>query len=280
MHTYLDAAALESFATHLREDEKSEATIEKYVRDVRSFAEWLGGREPSKDAALLWKAELLRRQYAPATVNAKLAALNRFFLCCGRGECRVKPLRIQRRVFCRSERELTRLEYRKLVDTAQRSRRSRTALIMETICATGIRVSELRYITVEAARRGETSIALKGKVRAILLPRRLSQKLLRYARKNGIGSGSIFRNATGECISRKRIWSDMKFICRMAGVAPSKVFPHNLRHLFAVTYYNVCRDMNKLADVLGHSCIETTRTYLITSGKEHALYLEQLKLVV
>ena len=243
MHTYLDAAALESFATHLREDEKSEATIEKYVRDVRSFAEWLGGREPSKDAALLWKAELLRRQYAPATVNAKLAALNRFFLCCGRGECRVKPLRIQRRVFCRSERELTRLEYRKLVDTAQRSRRSRTALIMETICATGIRVSELRYITVEAARRGETSIALKGKVRAILLPRRLSQKLLRYARKNGIGSGSI-------------------------------------RHLFAVTYYNVCRDMNKLADVLGHSCIETTRTYLITSGKEHALYLEQLKLVV
>ena len=279
MKTKLTAALLSGFPAYLREDEKSKATIEKYTRDAAAFSLWLNNRPLSKDEALLWKAGLAE-QYAPATVNAKIAALNRFFLYCGRSDCRIKPLRIQRRVFRRSDRELTRREYLQLVETAQQKGSAQTALLMETICATGIRVSELRYITVEAVRRGEACIALKGKIRVVLLPKKLSRKLLRFAQKKKITSGAIFRAANGECLSRKRVWADMKAASRMAGIASSKVFPHNLRHLFAVTYYNKCHDISKLADVLGHSCVETTRIYLISSGKEHALYLEQLRLVV
>ena len=272
--------ASEEFAARLAEEEKSAATIEKYLRDVTAFFRWLGKKPLAKETVLLWKAELLRRGYAAVTVNAKLAALNRYLLFTGRTDCRVRPLRIQRRVFRRSERELSQREYRELIDTARSQGMERTALIMETICATGIRVSELRYITVEAAKRGESSVALKGKIRMILLPRKLCAKLLKYAKQKNITAGEIFLSPSGESLGRKRIWSDMKAVCRLTGIAPSKVFPHNLRHLFAVTYYNMCHDVAKLADVLGHSSIETTRIYLISTGREHALYLEQMKLVV
>ena len=272
--------ASEEFAARLAEEEKSAATIEKYLRDVTAFFRWLGKKPLAKDTVLLWKAELLRRGYAAVTVNAKLAALNRYLLFTGRTDCRVRPLRIQRRVFRRSERELSQREYRELIDAARSQGMERTALIMETICATGIRVSELRYITVEAAKRGESSVALKGKIRMILLPRKLCAKLLKYAKQKNITAGEIFLSPSGESLGRKRIWSDMKAVCRLTGIAPSKVFPHNLRHLFAVTYYNMCHDVAKLADVLGHSSIETTRIYLISTGREHALYLEQMKLVV
>ena len=272
--------ASEEFAVRLAEEEKSASTIEKYLRDVTAFFLWLGKKPLAKETVLLWKAELLRRGYAAVTVNAKLAALNRYLLFAGRTDCRVRPLRIQRRVFRRSERELSQREYRELIDAARSQGMERTALIMETICATGIRVSELRYITVEAAKRGESSVALKGKIRMILLPRKLCAKLLKYAKQKNITAGEIFLSPSGESLSRKRIWSDMKAVCRLTGIAPSKVFPHNLRHLFAVTYYNMCHDVAKLADVLGHSSIETTRIYLISTGREHALYLEQMKLVV
>ena len=272
--------ASEEFAVRLAEEEKSAATIEKYLRDVTAFFLWLGKKPLAKETVLLWKAELLRRGYAAVTVNAKLAALNRYLLFTGRTDCRVRPLRIQRRVFRRSERELSQREYRELIDAARSQGMERTALIMETICATGIRVSELRYITVEAAKRGESSVALKGKIRMILLPRKLCAKLLKYAKQKNITAGEIFLSPSGESLGRKRIWSDMKAVCRLTGIAPSKVFPHNLRHLFAVTYYNMCHDVAKLADVLGHSSIETTRIYLISTGREHALYLEQMKLVV
>ena len=197
----------------------------------------------------------------------------------GRQECKVKPLRIQRRVFRDSSRELTRGEYEKLVSTAIELGKARLALTLETICATGIRVSELKFITAEAALRGRAEIALKGKIRTIMIPNKLCRKLLKYAKKQKIASGEIFLTGSGKSISRKQIWAEMKALCRKAGIDAGKVFPHNLRHLFARCFYRVCRDIVRLADVLGHSSIETTRIYLISSGIEHERTLERLQLI-
>ena len=227
---------------------------------------------------LTWKAQLTA-QYAPATVNAMLAGLNRFFDFAGRPECRVKVLRLQRRSFREAERELDRGEYRALVRTARTLGRERLALVMETICATGIRVGEMPFITVEAACRGRTDVALKGKVRTIFLPDRLCRRLLQYARKQKIASGEIFLTGGGKRLSRTQIWAEMKRLCCAAGVAADKVFPHNLRHLFARTFYRACQDVVKLADILGHSSIETTRIYLLTTGAEHLRRLERLGLL-
>ena len=213
------------------------------------------------------------------TVNAMLAALNGFFRFLGRTDCRVKFLKIQRRLFREAGRELTRPEYERLHAAAQSRGQERLALLMETICATGIRVSEVKYITVEAARRGRADISLKGKIRTILVPNKLCRKLLKYAKAQKTASGEIFLTRSGKGLSRKQIWAEMKAICAAARVAPSKVFPHNLRHLFARTFYRVCRDVAKLADLLGHSSIETTRIYLISAGAEHARALERLGLV-
>ena len=214
-----------------------------------------------------------------AHVNAMLAGLNRFFDFAGRPECRVKVLRLQRRSFREAERELDRGEYRALVRTARTLGRERLALVMETICATGIRVGEVPFITVEAACRGRTDVALKGKVRTIFLPDRLCRRLLQYARKQKIASGEIFLTGGGKRLSRTQIWAEMKRLCRAAGVAAGKVFPHNLRHLFARTFYRACQDVVKLADILGHSSIETTRIYLLTTGTEHLRQLERLGLL-
>ena len=188
-------------------------------------------------------------------------------------------MRVQRQIFRRRDKELTKEEYTRLLDTAQDLGRERLALLMETICATGIRVSEVRYITVEAAQVGRAEIALKGKIRTILLPGKLRRKLLKYARKQKNGSGEIFLTRTGKGMSRRQIWAEMKSICKKAGVAPSKVFPHNLRHLFARTFYKVCRDVVQLADVLGHSSVETTRIYLATTGDEYVRRMDRLGLV-
>ena len=263
-HRLITKQALCAFARRLYREERNESTIEKYLRDVRAFAAWLEGGEVSCEAAAAWKDALVEQGYAPATVNAMVAAVNKFFVCAGWEECRVRPLRLQRRLFREERRELHREEYLRL---------------LETICATGIRVSEVRYITVEAARRGTAEIALKGKIRTILLPGKLRRKLLRYAEKNKTASGEIFLTRNGTGISRKQIWAEMKRLCAKAGVAPEKVFPHNLRHLFARTFYRVSRDVARLADVLGHSSIETTRIYLISTGREHARALERLGLV-
>ena len=194
-------------------------------------------------------------------------------------ECQVKALRLQRQLFRDDSKELTRAEYDRLIAAAHTLGRERLALLMETICATGIRVSEVQYLTVEAVERGRAEISLKGKIRTILIPGKLRRKLLKYARKNKTVSGEIFHTRNGKGLSRKQIWAEMKAICKAAGVEASKVFPHNLRHLFARTFYKVCRDVAKLADVLGHSSIETTRIYLISTGAEHASLLERLGLV-
>ena len=279
MERKIGAGQLAAFRQWLLEEEREPATIEKYLREVRAFAAWLGGAPVTKEGATAWKACLTASGFQSGTVNGKLSALNKFFTFLGWPDCRVKYLKIQRRVFRSSERELSREEYARLLETARVLGRERLALLIETICATGIRVSELKYITVESVRNGRTEISLKGKIRTILIPGKLCRKLLKYARKRKIASGEIFLTRSGKNLSRRQIWTEMKALCARAGVERTKVFPHNLRHLFARTFYRACRDVVKLADVLGHSSIETTRIYLISTGAEHARQLERLGLV-
>lgn len=275
----ITAAAREAFARHLRREECARGTVEKYLRDVDGFARWLNGGEVSKEAVAAWKESLCGRQYAPATVNSMLAALNRFLDFMGWGAYRVKFLKLQRRLFRDAGRELSRGEYARLLETAQRRGQERLALLLETISATGVRVSEVRYITVEAARQGRAEIALKGKLRTILLSGKLCRKLKKYARKQEITTGEIFRTRSGRSLSRRQIWGEMKRLGRQAGVAQEKVFPHNLRHLFATAFYQRSKDIARLADVLGHSSIETTRLYLLTTGQEHRRALDRLGFV-
>ena len=278
----ITAAQLGAFAACLQKEEKSPATVEKYLREVQCFAAWLAahGAEVNKEAVAAYKEELLNKGFCPATVNGKLTALDRLLDFLGWQECKVKHLKVQRRLFRDPGKELTRGEYDKLVYAAERQGKSRLSLLMQSICALGLRVSEVRYITVEAARQGKAEIALKGKIRTILLPRKLCRKLLKYAKKQNIASGEVFLTRSGKSLNRKQIWAEMKALCKAAGVAPSKVFPHNLRHLFARLFYAACKDVARLADVLGHSSIETTRIYLISTGAEHARTMEGLRLVL
>lgn len=275
----LSAERIAAYGQYLRTEERSSGTVEKYLRDVRAFAAWMGGVPVTKELAAGWKEHLHFQGYAPATINSMLAAINGLFHFLGWDECRVKFLKVQRRLFRDAGRELTRPEYDRLLETARERGQERLALLMETICATGIRVSEVRYITVEAAQRGRAEISLKGKIRTILLPGKLCRKLLKYTRKHKTASGEIFLTKSGKSLSRRQIWAELKRLCRYAGVESSKVFPHNLRHLFATIFYRACKDIARLADVLGHSSIETTRIYLVTSGAEHARQLERLGLV-
>ena len=269
-----------AFSTALFQAERSQATVEKYLRSVRAFSLFLDGRPVTKDTVLAWKKYLQREEnYSPSTVNASLAALNYLFNFLSWTDCRTHYLKIQRRLFRDAGQELGREDYERLITAARESGRERIALVMETICATGIRVSEVRYITVEAAKEGRTTISLKGKIRTILLPGKLCRRLLKYAKKQKITSGEIFLTRNGTHLSRRQIWAEMKRLCRAAGVAAGKVFPHNLRHLFARTFYRACQDVVKLADILGHSSIETTRIYLLTTGTEHLRRLERLGLL-
>ncbi len=277
MENRLKPAHLHRFAAHLRGEEKSPGTVEKYLRDTAAFAAHMGGAPVTKGAVAAWRDGLTAQGRAPATVNSKVAAVNALLRFLGWENCQVKALRLQRRVFRDQSRELTRQEYDRLLAAA--GDRPRLALLMETICATGIRVSEVRYITVEAARQGRADIALKGKVRTILLPAKLCRKLLKYARARKTASGEIFLTRSGRGLSRRQIWAELKGLCAKAGVERSKVFPHNLRHLFARTFYAATRDIAKLSDVLGHSSMETTRIYLISTGAEHARTLDRLGLV-
>ena len=268
-----------AYGRDLATEERSHGTIENYLRHVRIFSAWLNGVPVTKEQTAGWKEYLLSQGYAPTTINSMLAALNGLFRFLGWDECRVKFLKVQRRLFRDAGRELTRPEYEHLLETAKERGQDRLVLLMEAICATGIRVSEVRYITVEAAQRGRAEISLKGKIRTILLPRKLCRKLLKYATKNKTVSGEIFLTRNGTSLSRRQIWAELKHLCKYAGVEPSKVFPHNLRHLFATIFYKACKDIVRLADVLGHSSIETTRIYLVTSGTEHIRQLERLGLV-
>ncbi len=279
MEKHIGKRELRGFEDHLRREERERGTIEKYLRDVGRFAAWLDGRALSKELAVAWKEGLAAAGYAPATINSMVVAVNQFFRFQGWEELRVKTMRIQRRIFRSRDRELTKEEYVRLLETARAQGKERLGLLMEAMCATGIRVSEVRYITVEAARQGRAEIAMKGKIRTILLPGKLCRKLLKYAKKQNIGSGEIFLTRSGRGMSRRQIWAEMKAVCKQAGVAPSKVFPHNLRHLFARTYYRVCRDVVQLADVLGHSSVETTRIYLASTGVEYVRRMDRLGLI-
>ena len=270
---------MEKFEAYLRHDEREPATIEAYLRSLRKFAEWADGRTITKELAAEWKAELAGSGYRPVSVNAMLAAVNKFFACMGREDCKVKYLKLQQQMFRKSERELTKAEYLRLVQAAREKGNLRLELLLETICATGIRVGEVKYITVEAVQTGAAEIALKGKIRTILLPNRLCRKLQKYAKKQKIASGEIFITQSGMGMDRKQIWAKMKRLCAAAGVERSKVFPHNLRSLFARSFYGSCHDVVRLADVLGHSNIETTRIYLMSTGKEYIRQLDKLGLV-
>ncbi len=270
---------LNAYAVYLQKEERAQNTIAKYQSDISAFLDWACGKAVDKQTVMAYKEQLLANGKAPGTVNGTLAALHGFFAFMGWHDCRVKYLKIQRRIFCDTKRELSREEYTRLVQAAQKRGDLRLSLLLQTICATGVRVSELQYLTAEAVQNGKVQISLKGKIRVILIPGKLQKKLLQYAKKQKIASGEIFITKSGKGMSRRQIWSEMKRLCKDAGVAQGKVFPHNLRHLFARSYYKLCKDIVMLADVLGHSSIETTRIYLITTITRHQKILDQLGFV-
>ena len=269
---------IQQFHDYLLREEKSAATVEKYLRDVRAFSAYVGKQGVTKDVVVAYKKHLLDAGYAARSINSMLASVNGFLAFMGWQDCRVKSVKLQRRAYCAEEKELTKAEYERLLKAAEKSPQLR--LVMQTICGTGIRVSEIKAFTVEAVRQGEVVVNCKAKTRTILLPTRLRRLLLDYAGRKGIRSGVIFRATTGEPLDRKAIWARMKALCKAAGVCASKVFPHNLRKLFARTFYALEKDIAKLADILGHSSIDTTRIYIMTTGTEHRRKIERLGLVV
>ena len=269
---------IERFINTMQCEEKSQATTEKYKRDLVSFLRYLDGRPLSKDIIISYKAYLQQR-YAVASANSMLAALNSFLRFLERQDLCVKQFRVQKKSFCDASEELTREEYLRLVHTAENKKNKRLSLLLQTICATGIRVSELCYITLDAVKRGRASVTLKGKTRIVFIPSALQKKLLKYAKHQRIFGGALFLTQGGKVVNRSHIWRQMKSLCQEAGVCASKVFPHNLRHLFARTFYSIEKDIAKLADILGHSSINTTRIYIVTTGEEHIKRLERMHLV-
>lgn len=274
-----ERSKIHEFERHLKDEERSSLTVEKYIRDVRSFAEFVGSSEISKQLVLEYKNKL-GVSYTAVSANSMIAALNSFLRFCGWHELCIKQFKVQRQVYCSEEKELTRSEYIRLLDAASKRRNERLNLIIQTICGTGIRVSELQYVTVEALHRGEAVVNCKGKNRRIFIVQRLRNKLLRYVRQHNIVSGAVFVTRSGKPISRNNVWREMKQLCKQANVAESKVFPHNLRHLFARTFYGIEKDIAKLADILGHASINTTRIYIVTTGEEHRRKMEHMHLIV
>ena len=271
---------IEDFFCYLKSEEKSQNTMEKYLRDVRAFAMYLNGAEVTKETVIVYKGKLFSENYAARSVNSILASLNSLFSFLGWTDCRVKTIKLQRQMYCPEEKELTKAEYMRLVNAAKQKGNERLNLLIQTICGTGIRVSELQYITVEAVKCGEAVVSLKGKTRSVFIVRELQKKLIRYAAEQKITTGAIFVTRSGKPMSRTNIWREMKNLCEQAGVNPKKVFPHNLRHLFARTFYGIEKDIAKLADILGHSCINTTRIYIITTGNEHRQRMENMRLII
>lgn len=267
-----------TFKKHLITEEKAQATIAKYLYDIGEFAKWTGIRDINKELVLEYKSALTER-YAPASVNAALASLNSLFCFCEWYDLKVKNLKIQKQIFASTEKELTKAEYERLLQAAKQKKNERLYLLMQTICSTGIRVSEVRHITVEAVNRGSAIINCKGKRRQVLLSNQLCKILKQYIKEQKIKSGAVFVTKNGNPLDRSNIWSDMKKLCRMAGVSKKKVFPHNLRHLFARTYYSLQKDIVRLADILGHSSVNTTRIYTMESGNIHRQQIEKLGLL-
>ena len=266
------------YKEYLINEEKSEVTVEKYIRDVQAFYRWLNDRELTKQVVLEYKNELVE-SYAPASVNSVIAALNGFFTYNEWYGLKVKSLKLQRALFCKSEKELTKQEYDRLLRAAREKNNERLNLIMQTICSTGIRVSELSYVTVSAVEQGQTQVKLKGKIRVVIFTKELCRILKKYIKEQGITSGAVFVTRSGKPIDRHTIWKSMKKLCESANVAPEKVFPHNLRHLFARTFYGLQKDIVRLADILGHSNVNTTRVYTIENGEIHRQQMHKLGLV-
>lgn len=276
----LTEKTIADFSAYLKSEEKSRNTIEKYLRDVRSFAAYQNGTEVTKDTVITYKSKLLSETYAARSINSMLASLNTLFAFLGWADCKVKSIKLQRQIYCSEEKELTKAEYMRLVNTAKQKGNERLNLVLQTICGTGIRVGELQFITVEAVKSGEAIVTLKGKTRTVFIVRELRQKLLRYAKSQKICTGVIFITRGGKTMNRTNIWREMKNLCEKAGVNPQKVFPHNLRHLFARTFYGIEKDIAKLADILGHSSINTTRIYIIATGDEHRRRMENMRLII
>ncbi len=274
----LTETQLLAFKHHLHREEKSAATTEKYLRDARAFCAFAEGRGISKELVIAYKTSLMAKGYKTGSINSILASINGLLSFLDWGDCKTKNLRQQRPTYCPEEKELSKAEYGKLLEAAQDKPRLR--LVLQTICATGIRVSELQYFTVESVRRGEITIHCKSKTRTILVPGQLKKLLLRFAEKQKIRTGAIFVTRGGKPLNRSNIWSQMKKLCQKAGVQASKVFPHNLRKLFARTFYSIEKDIAKLADILGHSSVNTTRIYIMTTGEEHRRKIENLGLVL
>lgn len=270
---------IKSFEKYLLENEKAPATIDKYMRDIRCFAEYVAEHALDKTLVLDYKG-MLEQNYAIRSANSMLAALNAFLRFVGWNDLCVKQFKVQKEAYCSEEKELSKAEYTALVRTAEQKKNERLSLVVQTICGTGIRVSELQSITVEAVRRGEAVVSCKGKTRKIFIVKALQKKLLRYAAEQKICSGIIFVTKSGKPLDRSNIWREMKSLCEQAGVSPGKVFPHNLRHLFARTFYRIEKDIAKLADILGHSNINTTRIYIITTGAEHQRRMENMRLII
>ncbi len=270
--------SINKFEKYLVREEKSAATIEKYMRDVRAFSAYADNRILTKELVSNYKNYLLDSGYAPRSVNSMLASIHSFLVFVGKSECKVKFLKIQRNIYCEKERSLSKSEYRRLLKSAEGN--EKLSLVMQTICATGIRVSELRYFTVERVRLGKVVVNLKAKIRTILVPNKLRKMLLDYAKKEKIRFGEIFLTKNGKSLDRKTIWAAMKALCKSACVNKSKVFPHNLRKLFAKTFYSHDKDIARLADVLGHSSIDTTRIYIMTTSDEHMKRIECLGLLL
>ena len=269
---------ISDYKNYLINEEKSSVTIEKYVRDVLAFYDWIQDKELTKIAVLEYKATLIEN-YAPASVNSILSSLNSFFDYNEWYDLKVKNLKVQKQMFCKSETELTKAEYERLLRAAKDKRNERLYLVMQTICSTGIRVSEIKYITKEAVMNGQAQVKLKGKIRTVFIPKELCKILKKYIAEQKIESGPVFVTRTGKPLDRHSIWKSMKELCEMATVSKEKVFPHNLRHLFARTYYSIQKDIVRLADILGHSSVNTTRVYTIENGEVHRKQLQRLGLV-
>jgi len=269
---------IKNFRNYLINEEKSDATLEKYIRDICAFLSWLCGRAVDKQTVLEYKAYLIEN-YKPASVNSVLSSLNSFFTYNEWYDCKVKSLKIQKQIFASKDKELTKAEYERLLDAAKSKKNERLYLLMQTICSTGIRVSELRFITVASVNMGVANINCKGKLRQVFLPKALCKILAMYIREQKITSRSVFVSRTGKPLDRSNIWSDMKKLCESAGVSKDKVFPHNLRHLFARTYYSLQKDIVRLADILGHSSVNTTRIYTMETGEVHKRQIEKLGLL-
>lgn len=269
---------IKKFRRYLIEEEKAAATVEKYIRDINVFADWLGEKDLDKETVLTYKENLIKN-YAPASVNSVLSSLNSFFTFNEWYNLRVKNLKIQRQTFANKDNELNKEEYERLLTAAKSKGNEQLYFLMQTICATGIRVSELRYVTVESLKAQKAQINLKGKMRVVLLPKELCKMLLKYSKEQKITSGSVFVSRNGKPLDRSNIWKMMKALCESAGVARAKVFPHNLRHLFARTFYSLQKDIVRLADILGHSSVNTTRIYTMETGETHRRQIQKLGLL-